>query len=167
MSGSKNRIGRLSKLYFNTGTYASPTWIEVDKIGDVDIDDAASTSDSDSRESGNTKTIGGNDKFAIKFEYGKVRGIADAAYSEINTSRRTKDCIDTLALDGDVTEEGSEGLRGPFWVTTKNKKEPVNDKEVYSIEMHEGYEYDDDGDIIDCVAVVVGASGLEEVDFEA
>lgn len=147
MSGSAY-IGRLSKLYFNTGTFLAPVWLECKKIADVDIEDGSATSDHDTRESGNTKTVVGNSKFGIKFEYSVMRGVVDPVLAKIKDSRRAGDILDTLALDGPVGA-GGEGIRGPFLVTSMNKKEPVNDQETYSIELAEGYDYDDAGVLID------------------
>lgn len=169
MSGDNagGHVGRLAKLYVNiTGTYDVPVWLEVHKIGDVDIDDARATSDRDSRESGNTKTALGNFKFGIKFEYERKRAIADPVYDSLLKSYRTGCCLDMLALDDSITVVGASGLRGPFAPATKNRKEPVNDNVTESFEFYEGYDYHDDGAIIDTIPVEVTSSGLEEQAFE-
>ena len=161
MSG--NHVGRLSKLYINTGTYDTPVWLEAKRISDVEIENSAATSETDSRESPNTKTSVGNAKFGITTTYQKLRGVADSVLPLLRGSKRTGDCLDVLALDDAVTVNGATGIRGPFVVTSMNKSEQINEQESYDIEMAEGFEFDADGEIIDTVAVTI-TSGAIAVD---
>lgn len=154
-------VGRLAKLYFNTGTYDVPIWAEVKKIGDVEVEDSSATSERDTRESPNTKTIIGNSKFALKFEYSKLRAVSDPVLRMIDKAKALKENIDCLALDDAYTVEGSRGLRGPFCVTSKNKNEPINDQVNVACELAEGLEYDDSDEIIDVEYVEITASGVE------
>lgn len=169
MAGTKtSHVGRLGFLAFNlTGTHTTPVWAVGKRIGDVDIDEGSATSDRDTRESGNTKTIVGNNKFSIKFTHDKKKGQDDPILRALQQSKREKLALDVLALDEAITVTGASGIRGPFIVTVLNKKEPVNDQQTYEVELHETYDYDDDDEIIDVDFVKVDGTGLVADSFAA
>lgn len=137
-------IGRLAKLYINTGTYASITAAELVKIGDVDIDLGKATEELDMRETPNTKTVRGNKKIKISFTYFVRVGATDAILDKLRESYFDDTNLDVFAMEDDIATSGTEGIRGPFGVTTFDRKEPINGKIRYEVELEEVIEYESD-----------------------
>ena len=135
-------IGRISKLYVNVGTYSSISASELKKIGDVDIDLGKSTSELDTRETPNTKTVRGNRKVKLSFSYYRTPGQTDAVFDKLQESYFSDTNLDMFAMEADIATVGTKGIRGPFGVTVFNRKEPVNDKVRYEVELEEVIDYD-------------------------
>lgn len=137
-------IGRTARLYHNTGTYASISATEFKAIGDVDIDLGKATEELDTRETPNTKTIRGNKKIKISFPYYVRVGATDANLNVLRASYFDDTNLDIFAMEGDIATSGQKGIRGPFGVTTFDRKEPVNGKIRYDVELEEVCEFDTD-----------------------
>lgn len=109
-------LGSESKLYYNTGTHASPTWAEASNVQDMEVGPIGPDMISlDIRAMGKRKayTPGQTDE-RIKGKlvwrkdsdhelYGDVQALLDAG--------RGGTSLELLALDGPRTEDGNEGLR--------------------------------------------------------
>jgi hypothetical protein len=145
MAGRKP--ARLSKLYLNAGTYASPTWSRVDKVEDVDIDMGKDASELNTRETPNTKTLGGGQKkIGIKFSYFPVDGQTDAIFNKLEQSYWQDTCIDIAAMpSAGIAVAGTKGIRGPFLVTKFDRKEPAKGPVKYDCELQETDDYSSDG----------------------
>ncbi|QDV23431.1 hypothetical protein [Aureliella helgolandensis] len=139
-----DNVGRLAKLYINVGTYDSISASEVKRVSDVDIDLGKATEEIDTRETPNTKTVRGNKKLKISFSYYAVDGSTDPVFAALNTSFWTDSNLDMFAMEAAIATVGTKGIRGPFGVTTFDRKEPVNGKIRYEVELEEVCEEDDD-----------------------
>jgi hypothetical protein len=144
MAGRKT--GSKQKLYMNpAGTYASPTWVLMAKVGDVDITMGKATSDVDTRETPNTKTVAGNKKLGITFNYFRVDSHTDAVFNALAASYFDDTVLDMAAMEIAIATAGAKGIRGPFVVTKFDRKEAVNEATRYEVELAETDEYSSDG----------------------
>ncbi len=144
MAGRK--AGGKKKLYMNpAGTYASPTWVLMAKVGDVDITMGKATGDIDTRETPNTKTIGGNKKIGFAFNYFRVDGQTDAVFNALEASYYDDTPIDMASMEVAIATAGAKGIRGPFMVSKFDRKEPVNEAVRYEVELVETDDYSSDG----------------------
>lgn len=148
------KIGRMAKLYINTGTYETPVWLEVDMIDDVEVSLEKATNEIDIRASGNTKTVVGNRKIGLSTNYYELAGYTDTVKPELMTSWNDDSPLDMLTLDQDITVVGAEGFRGPFVVTNFGKTENVNEQQTRTLELAECIAFDDDT-LVDVVAYLV------------
>lgn len=131
-------VGRDAKLYWrSTGTYASPTWSEIKRIGDVTIGGEKSTSDLAIRETPNDKVSVGGMKFPISFSYYKRLGATDTVFAALLASFMSNTVLDIAAMDQAIATVGSTGLRGPYVCTKCERGEPINDSVAYAIELQE------------------------------
>lgn len=149
------KIGRMAKMYINTGTYETPVWLEVDMIDDVEVSLEKATNEIDIRASGNTKTTVGNRKIGLSTNYYELTGYTDAVKPELVTSWNDDAPIELLTLDQDITVVGAEGFRGAFVVTNFAKSEKVNEQQTRTLEFAEAVAFDDDGNLVDVIAYVV------------
>lgn len=130
--------GRDAKLYYKaSGTYASPTWALLLRIGDVTIGGEKATSDLAIRETPNDKSSLGGLKFPISFTYFKKLGVTDTVFAAILDSFFNNTVMDIAAMDQAIATVGATGLRGPYVVSKCERGEPINDSVSYSVEMVE------------------------------
>ncbi len=135
--------GRDAKLYLRSaGTYASPTWSQILRIGDVTIGGEKSTSDLAIRETPNDKVSVGGLKFPISFTYYKRRAVADTVFAALFASFMNNTTLDIAAMDQAIATVGATGVRGPYVCTKCERSEPINDSVVYNVELQECEEVD-------------------------
>lgn len=103
------RLGVFSKFYVNTGTYGSPTWLEVDLISNLTINAAFDKGESSARRA-RVKT---NEPTMLDLNLtGQVRvDNTDNGYNEIRDAFLAADTVDVLVLNGANTRNGSLGFR--------------------------------------------------------
>lgn len=148
------KIGRMAKLYINTGTYDTPVWLEVDMIDDVEVSLEKATNEIDIRASGNTKTVVGNRKIGLSTNYYELAGYTDMVKPELLESWNGDSPLDMLTLDQDISVIGAEGFRGPFVVTNFGKSEKVNEQQTRTLELAECIAFDDNS-LVDVIAYTV------------
>lgn len=103
------KIGLDCKLYYNSGTYSSPTWHEIVNAKDVTIPLTKGEADTSTRGT-KWKTRRGTLRDAsIDFQLVQVDN--DAAFTALFDSYVNGTPIELLALNGPVGTAGSQGLR--------------------------------------------------------
>jgi hypothetical protein len=101
------RLGIRCKVYYNSATYGSPTWVEVEAVNDW-------------KENVNSEKIKGPDRGSLVNLYGKgemdlswtgtiKRGGTEAA--KLKTASLTDEVIDIMILDADKAVVGAIGYR--------------------------------------------------------
>jgi hypothetical protein len=102
------------KLYYNTGTNASPTWVEITQAIDVAVPDfGVNQIAANSRGSKYESFVNGLIKLGMTFGYLHVRGtdtVRDALAGMV-TGRTAKQFA---AMDGDITHVGARGVKAYF-----------------------------------------------------
>lgn len=123
-------MGRLAKLYLNTGTYAVPVWSEICRISDVTIGQSRNTATVVTRCSGNQKTVIGSKVFQISFTYLEILGV-DTILGALRTSSLADtpatQKLDIAAVNLPIATVGSTGIRGMFGVTNFERSEGSDD----------------------------------------
>lgn len=118
------RIGLDGKLYRNTGTYASPTWTEIDNVKDVSFSCDADKADVTTRRSDGWKeylmTL-----FDAGIEFEMVWDTEDANFTAIQDAFFSRGNLDIAVMDGDIAVDGAEGLRATVGVAKFGRKEPL------------------------------------------
>ena len=124
-------VGIDCKLYVNTGTYASPTWVEVVDAKDVTMNDTRAEGDSSVRGYDMASVTPGQRTVQITFD---MRYDNDAsAYEAIKTAYDARTVLGVLVSDGPRATVGVEGFRLDTYVTSMTKNEPMNDVKTVSI----------------------------------
>jgi hypothetical protein len=108
-----------AKCYRNTGTYASPTWTEITKLRDFQVNYGVGDQEIGTREDG-VETFGHTrPKYDITGSYREpAPGVTDAVYTALADAHAAATPIELLILDngGSPTTNGSVGHRGFFGV---------------------------------------------------
>lgn len=126
-------VGIDCKLYVNTGTYASPTWVEVVDARDVTMNDTRAEGDSSVRGYGMASVTPGQRTIQITFD---MRHDNDGtAYEAIKTAYDARTVLGVLLTDGPRATVGTEGFRLDTYVTAMTKNEPMNDVKTVSVTL--------------------------------
>lgn len=97
------------KLYRNTNTYASPTWVEIENVKDLSVPNEKTMADASTRRSGVAEEVGTIKKLGIEFDM--VKDHADADWEALNDAYWGNTVVEFLCLDGSKDVAGSRGVR--------------------------------------------------------
>ena len=125
------RIGLDCKLYRNTGTYASPTWVEIVNARDVTVPLTKGEADTSSRAS-SWKTRKGTLKDA-SIDFQLVQADGDAAFAALLDSYLDGSPIELLVLNGATGDTAAQGLRATVEVFQFQESQPLENALVYDV----------------------------------
>jgi len=114
-----SKLGILSKVYLNTASFGTPTWVEVEHISDLSIDPSWDEGDASSRASRAKRTaktmldVGISGSIKVSDSDSDYQAFRDAAYQD--------DTIDLMILNGDQTDDGVHGYRAEFNVFSSSE----------------------------------------------
>ncbi|MFQ5733186.1 MAG: phage tail tube protein [Planctomycetaceae bacterium] len=127
-----NILGLDAKLYHNTGTYALPTWAEIEDAQDVSLNLEAGEAEAKRRGSGGwAETIAALKEASI--EFGLLYRPSDPDFGVLRDAYLNRTAIDLLVLDGDVATSGSQGLRAVCHITNFSREEPLEEAVTISV----------------------------------
>ena len=120
------KTGLGCKLYHNSATWESPTWGEVDLVKDVTLNLEKGEADVTTRANGGWRAYVGTLKDgSVEFEM--LWDPADTAFAAIRDAYLDNTPVEMAVMDGEITENGSEGLHAEFEVTQFNRNEPLEE----------------------------------------
>lgn len=118
------KLGRNCKLYYNAGSYGSPTWTEVTLTRDLTLNQDAETADADHRGAG----VFGADvvtKLTLGVDFEMIWETASAVFLALVNAYYAGSSVEFLVLDGSVGASGSRGVRATCNVTKFTRSEPL------------------------------------------
>ncbi len=129
--------GRKNKLYYNSATYASPTWVEIARVGDVNRTGTKASTEVNMRASDTTIVVYGNKSREITFTYYKIKGsgTADPVFTKLSDSYENDTVLDIAMMEGPIATVGQFGVRGPFVVSQLDKAEPIDGVDTYDVTL--------------------------------
>jgi hypothetical protein len=131
-------LGFNGKLYYNSGTYASPTWVLIDNVGDIEVTDATEKVEIPIRRNGGFKAyVQGLTDYGLAFKM--VYDPADAAQSAIRNAKINRTPIEFLVLDQAVATAGSSGIRATMSVFKCARTEPLSGPMMAEVELAPTY----------------------------
>lgn len=108
-------IGLDCKLYYNSATYGTPTWVEVSEIGDLTLPDfTLSLAEIKTRSSVYVKHLAGLKTLSVEFDY--LYGAASTVFNYLRTAFFDRTVEEFAIMDGPIATTGREGIRGPFFI---------------------------------------------------
>lgn len=150
--------GKETFLYYNSATYASPTWVEIPRARNISVNDGPGLADVEFHGSENTSQIPGYKAFNGSLEYVRRRTTAstpDGVYDYLKAASENGTIVDMMHLnqdivlaDGTTTNPDAIGWRAPCilgqFAETANGGDPV----VASLPFSLADAYDASGDQI-------------------
>ena len=129
------KLGRLSRLYINTGaTYASPTWTAVNILQNGNLSQSIQDVPFDSRESRFTKHEQGLIDNGYSFNI-PAKVAMDARFLMLQRSYYGGLKLDMAIMDNAITTDYASGLRGYFKVHKFDRAEDINGHVNYQVEI--------------------------------
>lgn len=110
--------GKDTFLYYNSATYASPTWVEIVRARNVQVTRGSATTEVEFHGASTTGNIHGYESFSGSFEYVKRLG-TDSVFTALEAARDDRTIVDIIHLNGPEvrpagsTADPSVGWRSP------------------------------------------------------
>jgi len=119
-------LGLTSKVYKNTGTYGSPTWVDQTWVREHSVDLSKGEADATSRANGGWKaTVATLKDGAI--EVVGVHDNANTNYVAFVTAWHSDTVLDLVLCDGDITTVGTRGIRASFQIFNMSEPAPLEE----------------------------------------
>jgi len=105
--------GKDCYLYYNSGTYASPTWVEIKRARNITFNLGSDLNDVEFHGSNNGSQIVGYSRCNGSFEYVRKAGgqAGDSVYAFLYNAMMDAEFVDICCLDGEVTSGSHKGWR--------------------------------------------------------
>jgi hypothetical protein len=135
MPNQPPKTGVFAHLYYNSGTYNSPTWVEVTSAMDVDLPDEMAKAEAGIRgDGGLDATLVGMRKIGLTFGLLWNTGATD--FQALHPAYLAQNNTEFLALDGvSNVNSGSQGPRFTGVITKFHPKQSRNEAIVADVEV--------------------------------
>lgn len=144
-----SNLGRDRKLYVNTGTFLAPVFALCGRIENVKRPRSQATTEHDFRESTHTKTVSGNVKMGLEFEYfERPDGLADPVLAKLIAAAEEGENVHIVIVNAPIETVGTTGIQGVYCISDSPEEQPTNDRVKHSFTLSEADEYVD-GDVFD------------------
>lgn len=143
--------GRETFLYYNSATYATPTWAEIKRARNVQTNRGPTLADIEFHGASETAAIPGYEKFTGSFEYVRKKG-TDTVYDALVTARDAGSIVDLVHLNGTILLTASVGWRCPVLLGEFSETANGGDGVVVTIPFSKADAYNAGGDSVDYAA---------------
>lgn len=131
-------LGMDAKLYYNTGSYASPTWTLIDNVRDLTLNLERGDTDITTRGGGGWRqsvaTLADG-----SVDFGMVWDNTDTVFTAIKNAFINNTVVEFLVLDGLVATSGSQGLRASMAITSFSRNEGLEDALTVDVSAKTAY----------------------------
>ena len=126
------KLGMNAKLYRNNGSYDVPDWEEIDNCRDLTLNNEKGEADVTTRgNEGFRATLGTLKDASIEFEM--VWDTDDDNFTAIQEAYFENTSIEFAVMDGDIEEDGSQGLRATMDIMSFTRNEPLEEGLTVSV----------------------------------
>ena len=132
------RLGLDAKLYRNTGTYVSPTWVEIGNVKDVTLALEKGEADVTTRLNGGWRATVGTLKDA-SIEFQMVWDTDDTGFAAIQAAYFDNTAIELAVMSGLITDPESEGLRATCDVFSFSRNEALEEAITVDVSVKPTY----------------------------
>lgn len=105
--------GKETKLYYNSASHATPTWVEIVRARNIQINRGPALGDVEFHGGQSSTSVPGYAKFNGSFEYVRRRGV-DAVYNALITARDNQAILHVRHLNGPIVTVGVTGIDAPI-----------------------------------------------------
>jgi hypothetical protein len=150
------KLGLNAKLYYNTGSYGTPTWTLCDFMKDVSLELSSAEADATTRANGGWKaTLATLQDASLTFT--APHDVSITAYAAFVDAWYDRTPLELLILDQAVATAGATGLRASFIITGMTEGQPIEDIQANDFTLKLTNTYDGSGDITPPVQFTTGA----------
>ena len=136
--------GKETYLYYNSATYASPTWVLIARARNVQKNRGPNLGDVEFHGANETGAVPGYVTFAGSFEYVRRLG-TDTVYAFLLAAQEAGDIVDICHLNGTIVLDESIGWRCPVLLGEFSETSNGNDGVVATIPFSKADAYNVSG----------------------
>jgi hypothetical protein len=125
------QVGLDMKLYYNTGSFAAPTWAEISNCRDLTGPDSFAEADVSRRAAGFKQYEPTIRDFSIEWEM--VKDDNDAGFTLVRTRYAAKTIIELALADGGITVSGTIFFRVECKLFKFERNESLEGANLYSV----------------------------------
>jgi hypothetical protein len=130
--------GHAAKLYMNTGTNASPTWVLIEEVGDVSLPDLGiSLAEVATRASAYIANLAGLFNFALEFE--ALHKGAPTVWDVLRARFFARTPTQFLIADGLVATSGTEGFKAYYFFEKFPIDQPLQGAQKNNVRLAPAY----------------------------
>lgn len=122
-------------LYYNSGTYASPTWVPMPMVRNLSEPEGYTKIDISTRASPNKKYFAGQADCSVAFDYLYRKGTTDSVFTFLQTSKDARTAVQFAVADGPIATVGTEYSLDYYQVTKFDKKQDLDGVMMFDIEL--------------------------------
>ena len=141
------------KAYYNSGTNASPTWVEITYARDVNTTSSAEKLDNSDRASKYKKYCAGqlDVETTITLTYGRT---AATAVDALRDKYHLREAVQIAIMDGNIADTGTEGYKYYASVYSHDWDQPLSDGQTLTMTFAPTY-YEESGSVVDPDWIVI------------
>ena len=147
--------GKDTFLYYNSATYASPTWVEMVRSRNLQLTRGAATTEVEFHGASTTGSHHGYETFSGSIEYVKRLG-TDTVFAALEAARDNKTIVDLIHLNGPETvtspTDASKGWRAPVILGEFSETSNGSDSVTVTIPFVKADAYTSTGTAVEVVA---------------
>ena len=134
------------KMYYNSASYASPTWVEIKQVKDVTLTSSTDKIEDSDRGSKFKKYCTGQIDLEVSanLTYRNNDTIGDA----IRNAHINRTDLDIAVMDGDITTSGTEGFRFNSKVFSHDWQQSIGDVMTVDCTFAPTYWHDGSNEVI-------------------
>ena len=132
------RLGMNAKLYLNTGSHGSPSWMLVNNVKDVTLSLETAEADVTTRANAGWRATVGTLKDA-SIEFQMVWDSNDPSFNAIQGAFFSNSPIEVAVMDGDMQNTGSQGLRATCVVLSFSRSEALEEAITVDVSLKPTY----------------------------
>jgi hypothetical protein len=132
------KLGKNHKLYRNSATYASPTWVEITHVSDLMLDQTKGEADVSTRATGGDEAKVGTLKarsLDFTFLYREDDSANALDYTALSDSYENNTAIDMLIVNGVYSTPGTKGWRATMEVFKFSNDQKLTEASKFSVTM--------------------------------
>lgn len=122
------KLGLDAAIYYNSGSYGSPSWNELTRVRDVTLNLEKGEADVSTRAGSGWREVVGTLKDAsVSFTMLQAPSGTDTVFAAIRDAFLNNTSLEFLILDGDIATSGSQGLRVTMIVLNFTRNENLEE----------------------------------------
>ncbi len=130
------RFGASAILYYNTGTFGTPTWTAITNVGDLELDIDFEEAEASTRGAG-MATEPTLQHFEIGFEM--LEDMSDSVFVALKAAFLAKTLKDFFVCSGVYTNSGENYARSEGKIVSFKKTEPLKGINKYACKIKRAY----------------------------
>lgn len=131
-------VGKDCKLYYNSGTHTSPTWVEVKKAINVSANLGKGEADVSSRATSWKLVKGALKELEISFTYRHKAGV-DTVFDALLAAYMGDIAKEFAVMDSDITNAGAQGPRAFCEILSMNETQELENSVEYEFTLKPTY----------------------------